>query len=191
MVCEDNMLFLFPDLKHENYKLVINLEIDRSMAQVFDEVFFYLSYSNSAFTVFLIIFRSFLLLASIVTAVIYLKFYSSISQDSVTFEHRFIGILSIGLILLNDPIYVVSVLYGYLPLVAISASYIAMFFSLVLFFNIVMYKRMHAEINKKETNLVTDLNIATASAVFILLASIMIVLAVYSRFDPTVNLATQ
>lgn len=185
------MLFLFPDLQHENYKLVINLEVDNSLAQVFDEIFFYVSYSNSSFTVFLIAFRSFLLVLSILTGCLYLRFYTSISKDSVTFEHRFIGILSIALIFLNDPIYVVSVLYGYLPLVVISTSYIAMFFSLVLFFNLVMYKRMHAEIDKKETNLITDLNIATAAAVFILLASILIVLAVYSRFDPTVNVATE
>lgn len=190
-LCNDNLLFILPNLDFENYRVVINLHVDPLLVGLFDSVYFYLTTSNRNFSRFLIIFRSILLFISLVFGGVYLSFYARAAADTLTFEHHFILILSAALVFLNDPVYSLSVLYGYVPLVVLSTMYVAVFFSLVLLFNLVMYKRMHAEIDQAHTNLLTNLNISTASAAFMFLATLLIVLAVYSRFDPTVNIETQ
>lgn len=188
LVCDDNLLFIFPDLQFQNYRLIINLDLLPPLQSLFKEAFFYVTASNPGFSVFLIVVRSVLLLLSIVFGFFYLRFYSATPAQDRTFEHHFITILTVALIMLNDPVYAVSVLYGYLPLVVLSTLYIAIFFTLVFFFNLVMYKRMHSEVGNRFTNLISNSTIAAALSFFGLIASVLIVVAVYSRFDPTVDL---
>jgi len=188
MVCDDNLLFIFPDLRYTNYRLIINLEMLPPLKNFFAEAFFYVTASNPRFSVFLIAVRSFLLLLSLVFGAFYLRFYSAAPIEDRTFEHHYIMVLSVALVMLNDPIYSLSVLFGYLPLVVFSTLYIAVFFSLVFFFNLVMYKRMHSEIGQRFTGLISNSTIAAALSFFSMIAAVLVVVAVYSRFDPTVDL---
>lgn len=148
---------------------------------------FFVNRSNPSFTFFLLVVRYWLLGIALIGFGFYLNFYLNSSKTNLTFEHHYIMILSIGLLMMNDPLSAATILIGTPVFVVFSTIYVTLFLSLILFFWTLMYTRIHSEIDKKETNLVNCWNISYSFAFFIFLTSVFVSVAISSRSDPGLN----
>lgn len=189
--CESNYLLMIPTIDTSNVRLAVDLELDRILQQVVTHANFFMYTSNPKYTVYLLVLRYSLLLASLVSLVLYYRFYRQLEEKNRTFEHRFIMFLALMLVLFNDPLYALTAFFGSVPLAVFSTLHIALFLSSVLFFWMVMFPRMTFEINRVGTRFAGKLPRLLAFFAFLLSALLMSIQTVYCRFNPSIHFDVQ
>ena len=99
----------------------------------------------------------------------YFVFFSKVPKNLLTFEHYYIGLLSIALVLFNDPLYAISLLRNEIYLTIISNFFIVIFLSLLIFFWVIMMQRIIKETVMIKTELLNCANILFFVVLFFIL----------------------
>ena len=183
--CDEVGFVFYPKTEHENYKIEIQIKPEKGSQNILKGFKFFAKTQNPNYTVYLLALRITCLCLSLGFGAFYFSFYNSITPKYVTFEHSFIAILSIALILFNDPIYYVTVMYSNKFWASISSIFVVGFISLILFFWIVMVQRVHKENIRTTTKLVNKRNLFLFLALFIVLSILTIIESLIARFDPS------
>lgn len=188
--CDSNVLLLYPQLDFDNYLLEIDIFIDPAFTNLIDGIVFDGKTQNSEFTNYLIIFRYLWFGISILALMVYSCFYCKSTKSNLTFEHHFIMILSVSLVFFNDPFFAATLFKPSVTLAVLSTIFVVQFVSLLVFFWVVMWRRMHLEPVSQTTNQSGVLPISISLLFFILLAVAGCLASVYSRFEPGVHANT-
>ena len=152
ILCEWNSLLIYPEIDYNNYKLEIELKNFENNSQI-------LKYKFNVFTLnpkfFLLIFliKLIFLFSSIASFYFYYKFYKSLNVFIRTFEHKAIFVISIGLILFNDPLSIVSLYTHSIALNIFTSLTSSIFITLLIYLWIIMLERIHKEPTTPETKL--------------------------------------
>ena len=182
--CEETSFMFYPQVRHESYRLHLELEVNETYKKIIEEFVFSIKVRNPKYTTFALVLRYLCFSLSLVFGFIYLCFYRTIQSNYRTFEHKFIVLLSLALILFNDPFYAVTILKASKFWAILSALFVVIFISSLIFFWVVMVQRIHMEGISVRTKLMNKKNIAILIGVFLVLIITTGIESVISRFDP-------
>ena len=186
-VCQDNLLALYPSVTHPNVRFYVKVALDKLFEGIIESMKFYMYTSNPEYTFYLLGLRYSLLLVSIIGLISYFFFFKNLQPSNRTFEHKYILVLSIALIALNDPFYALTVFHNSPQLTTLSTISVSLFISLLLFFWMVMFPRINYEHNKISTGFASVMTIAVAFVLFIFLTMLLLIHSVYSRYNPSIH----
>lgn len=189
--CDDNLLMMYPSIDFTNVRFFVSVEMDDILANIVDEVFFFMYTSNPNYTTYLIVLRYTLLLISMIGLISFGCFYRGIQNQNKTFEHKYILILSIALVLFNDPLYALTTYYGSITLAVFSTIHVSMFFAFIIFFLMVMFPRMNFELNKITSEMVSCTNVFFGLLIFIFITLLLSIQTVYCHFNPSIHFDVQ
>ena len=96
----------------------------------------------------------------------YFMFFAKIPKNLLTFEHYYIGLLSVALVLFNDPLYAISLLKSSLYLTILSNIFIVIFLTFLIFFWVIMMQRIVRETVMVETRLLNCMNVTLFFIIF-------------------------
>ena len=102
--CEENNI-LVHDINFERYKIEVNFKINENLKKSIKNINFEIFIGNEKKIKQMEILRYFFLFFSIFFGIYYFLFFFKIEKNTITYEHKFIFWLSIGLILGNNPFY--------------------------------------------------------------------------------------
>ena len=182
--CEEQGFILYPRTDHKNYRIRIEIELDKMYNSIIKGVRFFAKTQNPAYTTFLIALRYTCLAISTVFLIFYYLFYRSIKPEYKTFEHKFIFILSIAVLFFNDPLYAATILKSNTCLSVLSSLFVVSFITLLLVFWIIMMQRIPRESIRINTEMINIKNIILGGAIFIMLSIIVCYASIIVRFDP-------
>ena len=187
--CANNIfLLIYPKEKVEVYKIEIEINIPMDFKDGIKSIYFFANMVDPKYTNFLLILRYTCLVISVFFGILYFKFYFSIENSLLTFEHKFIFLLSICLIFFNDPFYALTILKSEFSLTLLSNFFVIGFISILILFWIVMIQRMYKESVMITSNLLNKKNIFFSFIIFCLLMSVSMIANVFSRFYPGFHL---
>lgn len=190
-LCDLAYFALYPQIKHEIYKVSLEMEVTDSIKSVFEGIYFTLFIVNEKYTSFLISLRYAFLGISAVLGTIYLVFFFRASKNVITFEHKAIAVLSIFLVFFNDPFYYLTIYNAGTFWAVVSNLEIFTFISFLLIFWIVMVQRIHKEKIRKGTKLLNKYTWLIWSIGIILFLITGIMASIVTRFDPGFHSRTE
>lgn len=100
---------------------------------------------DSSYSEFLLHLKNICLAFSLYFGITYLIFYFRIPSNFISFEHTFISILSVFLILFNDPLSLITLMYPNYITLSLSTVQLMSFLSLLIVFWVIMMERIHKE----------------------------------------------
>ena len=183
--CDPNVFIMYPQVTHANYLLRIEIDDSFMYEKMLDEVHFYVYGNKPGFTAFLLVLRYAGLAASVAAFISYWRFFQATPAVLRTFEHKAILCLSIGLMLFNDPLYGITILNANCFMAVVSTLFVTTFISALIFFWLVMVRRIHSEKSHADTKLLSSVAVAFGAMVFVLLSSSGVVASVFSRWNPS------
>lgn len=154
-LCESNIFLIYPQVDHSNFKLAVQLKISDSDIS-FKSFSFNAKTVNPRYTVFMTALKYSLFAISLVMTVIYARFYTKLNPFIQTFEHKAIFLLSILLLLLNDPLCLFALHWPSVIFSILSSLFISAFVTGLITLWTVMIRRIHREATTPETKLATD-----------------------------------
>ncbi len=182
--CEENILMLYPQIEHQIYKILVEIDVPESLDDALVGAYFSARIISKKYTNFLMSLRYTFFAFSCVFGFFYLFFFFRSPREYKTFEHKFIAILSIALIFFNDPFYAATIYKANGFLAFFSTFWVVLFFSLLIFFWIVMIQRIHNEPFRHSTKFVNRYSITIGLIGFLLLIITGTIAALAYRFDP-------
>ena len=187
--CDQNLFLLFnPQHKDDVYKVIINIEIPFFLESSVSGVYFFGRTINGTYTKFLVYLRYICLLFSVVFGYFYFTSLYKLPKPLVTFEHKFIAVLSIFLIFFNDPLFYFQILGDSIILSIYTTFSIVIFISLLIFFWIIMIQRIYKENVKIDSHLLNKTNILIFTSLFIILLITCMVMLIIAKVDPGFHL---
>ena len=190
-LCQDNLLMMYPSIEFPNVRFQVEVNLDGMLESMVEGMLFFMYTSNPRYTIYLLTLRYSLLLISLISLVSYAYFYKSLQETNRTFEHKYIYLLSIALVLFNDPLYAFTTFYGSITFAVFSTIHVSMFFSLLIFFWMVMFPRMNFEQDKISTRFASWTSIFASFFIFIFLSLLLSIQTVYCRFNPSMHFDIQ
>ena len=181
--CNPKALAIRNGISRGSYRLAVDFTPETDAMEYIQGLAFFIEYQNPSFTWYFVTSRIVLLAVSALALVLYGLAYSKISREDATFEHRSILMLSILLVLFNDPLYIITVLVPSFPLALISSLFIVMFLLALFLFWLVMLKRVLTEVNQVGTALIDLWKKVYVGVFACILISMCVVLLVVYRFD--------
>lgn len=121
------------------------MDIDKTYASVLSKFSFFITTQNKAFTYFSLVLRYILLGLSFFGLCFYAYMYYKMDSSTRTFEHKYILLLSISLFFFNDPWYAATLLHTRMLNALFSTITVTQFVGFLVFFWIVMMRRIHSE----------------------------------------------
>ena len=185
--CNDNLFLLYPQITAPGFKFIITLLLEPNHNLILEEMSFFIYFANPTYTTYLLALRYTLFAISIISFAVYIFYYARSPFELRTFEHRFILILSIALILFNDPFYALTILKSNSFWAVISTLFVTTFVSLLIFFWITMVRRIHIEPASVQTNLINPYTVSIAILFFIVITVPALLASLYSRFNPSIH----
>jgi hypothetical protein len=190
-VCNDNLFILYPQISHKGYIIRISVEIPDSLVGLGDSFVFWATTSNPAFTTFLLALRYTLVSLSIVSLLIYAVCFFRSPAHIRTFEHRFILLLSATLVLFNDPLYAVTILKSNQLSAILSTVFVTSFVCLLVFFWMIMVRRIHIEPSSVHTSLIKVYSVSLGALFFAIITVPGIIASIYTRFNPSLHFSAE
>lgn len=175
---------MYPFLTQNQYSLEIQFDLDEKQTEIFSGISYNLITINKDYNISVISIRMLLLVLSLLNLISYIFFYRETNRISRTFEHKFILIMSFSLVFFNDPIFILTTLFPSITLISISTISITQFFTIVSFFWLVLWNRIHSETNQINTKNISVINILISFLLFISLTSFMGFVDVLDTFYP-------
>ena len=185
-ICDTTVLLTYNFLEQSEYLFELNFKLDQSNEKVFEGVDLFVLTLNPAFTTFLVVFRIFLFFFSGIFFIYFIVHLNNFKQH-ITLEQKLISILSAGLLIYNNPLYVVSMFRPSLMASFISDVCNAFFISLLICYWLFMTDRI---ISKNDQPFSAPL-VTCFIALMGLLLSSGFYLSYISRFDPAYHLGTK
>jgi hypothetical protein len=189
--CETNVLLIYPQLDYQNYLIEIEFEVDPNLHTLVDGMAFGGRTQNPRFTMYLIVYRYILLGISVLALLSYLWFYCRTPASQLTFEHKFILLLSLSLVFFNDPIFAVTVFKPSIGAAVFSTIFVMQFMGFLVVFWVAMWRRMHHEMVMRTSNQADWVAWGTGLLIFILLTVAGCSASVYTRLEPTMHIYTR
>jgi hypothetical protein len=186
--CESKIFLFYPGLMFNDYLIritILNEELYKSVIQKID---FMLFTHVSAYINFLLLIRYLCLIVSAVGLAYYASFYTRIPVELVSFEHQFILVLSIGLVLFNDPFYAITLLLPNAFFAFFSTVFVTGFIAMLIFFWMIMFERMSKEPVSLGTQLVQIKNVLPVGLLFFFITVIGMSATILTRFNPGMHL---
>lgn len=190
-LCQDNLLMMYPSIEFPNVRFQVEVNLDGMLESMVEGMLFFMYTSNPQYTIYLLTLRYSLLLISLISLASYAYFYKSLQEFNRTFEHKYIYLLSVALVLFNDPLYALTTFYGSITCAVFSTIHVSMFFSLLIFFWMVMFPRMNFEQDKISTRFASWTSIFASFFIFIFLSLLLSIQTVYCRFNPSMHFDIQ
>jgi hypothetical protein len=185
--CNDNLFLLYPQITAPGYKFIITLMLEPHHNSILEAMSFFIYASNPTYTTYLMALRYTLLALSVITFAIYTCYYIKSPVELRTFEHRYILMLSIALIFFNDPFYALTILKSNPFWAVLSTLFVTTFVSLLVFFWMIMVRRIHLEPSSVHTKLTNPFTIAIGIFFFVIITVPAILASIYSRFNPSLH----
>jgi hypothetical protein len=189
-MCERANFLLYPQIEHEIYKVELELQVSDELKSILEGVYFEADVVNRKFTRFSLFIRYFSLVISLISGVLYLIFYTRIPKELVTFEHKYIALLSVVIFLFNDPLYY-EVVYNANNFYAFFSVFsVILYVTLLLVFWLVMIQRIHKEKVTLGTKLLNKRVSLIGLIGFLLLVITGTIKSIVYRFDPNFHIDT-
>lgn len=123
--------------------------------------------------------------------IFYGLFFIRIPKNLRTFEHKYILLLSVSLVIFNDPFYLLTIYKAGPTMAFFSTFFVVQFITFLIIFWVVMIRRIHKEPVRVGTKLLDRYSLIIGSIGFILyLVTGMIASMVY-RFNPGFHANTE
>lgn len=175
-------------IQHKGYKVEIMIQISDVYTRTIRSVKFDTFLRNHNYTYFLMTVRSFCLLISLISGIVYAVFFFKSRKQIRTFEHKYLLILSFLLFFFNDPLYCITINFSQKWMAVASTLSVVVFSSFLLFFWFIMLRRVHTENIKVDTDTINKKTIAILLSIFVLLSVIGISESLIFRFDPSFHM---
>ena len=169
----------FQDIENERYRVEISFQIPENLKSQLRDVNFEVKMGNPGVLRFLVFTRYGLVFFSIFSGFFYFLFYKNIPENMVTYEHRFILWLTIGIIVANDPFYAVDFDNKYLELF-LFFLFQGFFYFLLTIFILTMLDRIRLESKQNNTRFLKK-KILYLALFFTILMTVLIFLTYYSE----------
>ena len=186
--CEPIGLVMYPQIKHNRYRIVINFTIQSDLEPSIEGFYFNAKAQSIRYTDFVLSVRYAFLIFSLISGAIYTIFYCAKSASARTFEHKYILALSVSAVLFNDPLYAMTIFEANKFLAVLSALFVVQFISILLFFWLIMFQRMYLEKIKPQTKLINIRNIIILIIFFVCLMISTSTESLVYRFDPSFHI---
>lgn len=183
--CDTNVLVMYPQLEYPNYKIEIEFLLDPQLNSLVDGMVFNGRTQNPKFTAFLMAFRYTLFAVSVLALLVYGFFYCRQPSNHLTFEHKFILLLSASLCFFNDPIFGITIMKPTIAAAVFSTLFVMQFIGLLVVFWVAMWRRMHMETVSPTTAQANWAAWLLGFIVFVLLTVAGSASSVYTRLDPS------
>lgn len=185
--CQTNVLILYPQINFPNYKMEVTFTVDPNLNSLVDGIAFRGRTQNPRFTTYLVVYRYVLLGISVLCLLSYLWFYCRHPASQLTAEHRFIGLLSVSLVLFNDPIFAVTLFKPSIGAAVFSTIFVMQFIGLIVVFWVTMWRRMHSETVLRTTRQADWASWGLGFLVFAMLTIAGCAASTYTRLNPSVH----
>lgn len=100
---------MYPEVEHPVYKVYLELEIPDTFKDQVEGMYLHSKTVSKNYTIFVFWLRYIFVLISLISGIIYLIFYFKTPKEIRTFEHSFIALLSISIILFNNPLHALQI----------------------------------------------------------------------------------
>lgn len=181
------MLLIYPQLNYPHYLIRVEFQLEPQLNSLVDGMVFGGRTQNPKFTAFLMAYRYTLFALSVLAFLVYCVFYCRQPANQLTFEHRFILLLSISLMFFNDPIFGITIMHPTVAAAVFSTIFVMQFVGLLVVFWVAMWRRMHTETVLATTAQANWAAWLLGTIVFVMLTIAGAASAVYTRLDPSVH----
>ena len=113
---------MYSQIQHEIYRVDLELEIPEEYTKILKGIIFNAKVVSIKYTNFLITLRYTFFAISILGLIFYSLFFCNIPKNLRTFEHKYIMVLSVSLVVFNDPFYLITI-YKAGPAMAFFSSF--------------------------------------------------------------------
>lgn len=127
------------------------------------------------------------LIVSIISGILYLNFLTNIPIVLKTFEHKYIGFLSVLLVFFNNPFYGFTLIYQNTVFIFIGNFLIVIYLSSIVVFWVIMFERIHRETIMISSKLFNKKNKILFVAIFILMLVYFLFLSYFTKYYPGVH----
>jgi hypothetical protein len=186
--CDSKVFMFFPGLAFQDYLLRITILNEDLYQLILDNIHFSIFTHTNRYITFLLLLRYSSLIMSVIGLFYYLSFYSKTPKGLLTFEHDFILILSIALVLFNDPFNGITLVFPNVFFTFISTLFVSGFVSLLVFFWFVMFERIYKEPLSLNTDIIGPANLIPCCILFLILLASGLTATILTRFDPGMHI---
>lgn len=183
-VCGQRYLLIYPQFGAESYLLSLQLIWDTTTSPDYDSIALYVETTNSTYILTLAALRYGFLLLSLISCVAYTVFYVRTKRILRTFEHTMILVLSVSVVLFNDPLNLPVLTNPSVPMSVFSTICLTQFFSVLALFTLGMTQKLRFEPDTVKLRRLNPVSIVAAALFFVSLTSLLVVSSVITRGAP-------
>ncbi len=125
--------------------MVLEIDVPNEYKGILKGIEFDAEVVNKKFTNFSLVLRYTFLTLSIISGIFYLLFFFRTPAALRTFEHKYIAVFTVALVLFNDPFYFLTIYEANEFLACLSTFWVVLFATLLLLFWVIMFQRMTVE----------------------------------------------
>ena len=175
---------IYSQIQHEIYKVDLELEIPSEYNNILKGILFDAKVVSIGYTNFLIILRYTFFAISVMGLIFYAMFFLQIPKNLRTFEHKYIFVLSVSLVIFNDPFYLLTIYKAGPAMAFFSTLFVVQFVTFLIVFWVVMIRRIHREPVRVGTKLLDRYSLAIGVVGFVLYMVTGIIASMVYRFNP-------
>lgn len=187
-ICGFNTLLTYQGLSFNSYAIQVKFDLSQLSQQIFDGIYFTIKIGNSKYNLFVVFLRGFTMILSIIGLINFIVQYRQIPSTFSKFEHNRILILSIFLVLFNDPLYFIVVLRPSVFWDVYSTIVVQFFYFELLLFWIKMTWKIKDGPTIELSNLTSLLALIFALTIFSFLVAETLIWDIYTIFQPAVSI---
>ena len=179
VLCQPAPFILFNSLQHDNYRIIVELlNLSPQDTSLFKGIQFRTRVVNHDYINFLIVLRYCCLLVGLAATLVMYALNVRTSVARWTWEHKFFMKLSIAQFVFNEPLYYVSINHPSMPWAVFSILSVNLFISMLAYFWLVLFRRIHQEISSPDTKL----NTLRSKIAIVALYALLCVYTIYGSY---------
>ena len=185
--CDVNNFVIVTGLDSRDYEIGINFDFLNDDRNQFSGTQIQVMTANKAYNAFSILIRLIFCLLSIVSLIVFCCQNSKCRDPKVRFERNLILLISVFLILYNDPMFVFTILYPSYFLLTISTMFQMSFYMFLLYFWMVMWWQIKIGSSQSVSKTVHFCSLTISFFIFVLIVIQSIIQDLFFLFKPAIN----
>eukprot|EP01017_Pseudomicrothorax_dubius_P034233 TRINITY_DN4669_c0_g1_i4.p1 TRINITY_DN4669_c0_g1~~TRINITY_DN4669_c0_g1_i4.p1 ORF type:complete len:464 (+),score=84.96 TRINITY_DN4669_c0_g1_i4:141-1532(+) len=186
-LCESKMILYLPRIQRDAYQVIIKITNTDEVSWMVQDIQFRFIYMYQKYAQYLLILKYMFFFVSVIALLLYYKFLKKINPSDRIFEQKMLLVLSIALVLFNDPFFAVTLLYPSFLSALFSTVFVTSFYCLLLLFWLCQFERICTENDKKGTKTMKPWKVVLILVVWFTLVISYTILSYTYQQDPATN----
>lgn len=183
-MCGHRYLLIYPQFGAESYLVSLQLFWDTTTSPDYNSIALDVQTTDSVYILSLAALRYAFLGFSLVSCIVYFVFYVRTKRILRTFEHTMILVLSVSVVLFNDPLNLPALTNPSVPMTVFSTICLTQFFSVLALFMLGLTQKLRYEPDTVKLRRMNPVSFAASVLFFISLTSLIVISSVMTRGAP-------